>query len=148
MVVDARGELDFTVSEEGINLQFISVVGNGMLLNRDGLMPTESNDQLNIIIDKSFAEVEADDPELFSLKRLAQFPGNYIYDEEDGIDTIIIDGLEGTSLQAVSDEGEAIRMVILFIPEGGYYIYGALYKVGAKSAIDDADQLLKTFKRK
>jgi len=148
MVIDQRAELDFTVSEEGIELQFIDVVANGMFFNRDGIVPTESEDKLNVIIDKSYAEVQTGNREEFCKTRIAQMPGAYEFLEEKGVTAIEIDDLEGRQLEAVNEEGETLHQVVLFLPEGGYYIYVAMYKTGAENAQEEAMKLLQTFKQK
>lgn len=147
LLIDNRTELGFSVNEEGLDLQFISVVANGMLFNRDGLSPTESSDKLNIIVDKSYADVEIVNRMDFCLERLGQFRGSFQFDEEIGINEIEIDNISGLTLKAQSEEGEILEQIILFIPEGGYYIFAAFYQGEGSKANEDFMQLINTFKQ-
>ncbi len=150
LVVDARKMLSFILSEEGTNLQFHSVIGNGMLFNRDGKIPSESPDQLNVIVDKAFAKVETVDKEQFCINRLAQMPGKFSFDQAKGMRDITIDGISGYELFAIGGEtnDEELYQAILFLEEGGYYIIVATYDSEAPSALEDVRRLLASFERK
>ncbi|WP_235293220.1 hypothetical protein [Portibacter lacus] len=148
--VDPRSELAFTLNEELINLEFIGVVGNGMLFNRDGNIPTESEDQLNVFVDKSFATVNASDKEGFCLQRLSQYDDPYELDNDKGLEKVAIDGIQGYSLFAKNElnKGETIRQIILFPEDGSYFIFHASYQEGYENTESDVDLFFKSFKVK
>ena len=149
LVPDPRAALRFTLDEKAGDLQFFSVVGNGMLLNRDLKTPTESPDKATLIADKSFAQVEIGDQKTFCINRLQQFPGNFSLLEEKGLRPVEIDALPGYELFAASneDESEEVYQVILFDESGDYYIFVGSYLKGNDRALADIKKVIRTFRR-
>lgn len=145
-----RTELTFTVDEAAGNLQFISVIGNGVLLNRDGKTPTESTDKANLIIDRSRNNNEIKDKKAFTLLRLFSLPGGYELASKKYPRKIKLAGMEGYELFANNAEAqqETAHLTMLFAEDGGYYIFLATYLKGSKQAKADIKKVMKTFRRK
>lgn len=148
--VSPRASLDYEVDESKGGLQFLNVMGNGMFFNRDAKMPTESQDQLVLITDKSFQKVEVENPKFFAIARLKKYPDAYELIIEKGVKEIKLDGLDGFALFARNSEKEDEEMYqcMLFPKEGGYYILAATYKNGEPKALEDAKAIIESFKRK
>ena len=152
LTADPRAALLYDLDETLGGLQFHSVIGNGMLFNRDLKTPTESPDKAALIVDQSFAEMEITEREAFCLQRLAQYSDPYILDEKKGkgIKPVIIDGLSGYELHAtkVGDESEALYQVILFVDEGGYFIFNGIYQTDFPEAYQDIRSIIMSFHQK
>ena len=147
---DPRGTLDYSLDETGTGFQFLNVMGNAMLFNRDGLIPTESEDQAMVVVDKSFAQMEFDpeEQENFCINRLSQYPEPFEYVREKGIEPVELDGLTGYGLYALSaNEEEEAYQVILFQEEGGYFVFFGSYSAEAEQAKADIQKLIQSFKR-
>lgn len=149
-VADPRGTLDYTLDETGTDFQFLNVMGNAMLFNRDGLIPTESEDKAMLVVDKSFAQMEFDpsEQENFCIARLDQYPEPYEYLHEEGLEPVEVDGLTGFALYALnSNEEEEAYQVILFQEGGGYFVFFGSYLTGEEKAKTDILKLIQSFKR-
>ncbi|MEM6807453.1 MAG: hypothetical protein AAF696_39005, partial [Bacteroidota bacterium] len=129
---------------------FYRVVGNGMLMNRDRKAPTESPDNLVLIIDKSFQKTLIIDQKAFCRKRLSQYPDRFNMDEEYGLKEIELSGLKGYTLRAenLDDEEEEAFQVLLFDEADGYYVFFASFRKGDKKAFEDIQKVIATFKKK
>ena len=145
-----REALDYSLDENVGALQFKSVIGNGMLFNRDLKTPTESIDKASLITDKSFAQVAIENQKLFCISRLKSYPENYAVITSKGINEIEIDHLKGFALFAKNNENteEEMYQVILFDTDGGYYIFVGTYLAESKKAVQDLSAIIKTFSRK
>ncbi len=145
-----RDALAYTINEKAGGLQFHSVIGNGMLFNRDLKTPTESEDKATFLSDRSYAKVDVSDKKALCLARLQQYPDSYSVLEEQGIHNIQIDGLDGYELIAKNntDEAEEMYQVILFDEAGGYYILVGTYLAGNQQALEDIKKVALTFTRR
>jgi len=77
VAADPRAALNFTVDESLGGLKFHSVMGNGMLFNRDLKTPTESEDKAMLVTDQSFAKVKIDHKILLCESKIKQYPDDY-----------------------------------------------------------------------
>ncbi|MCV6629545.1 MAG: hypothetical protein OIF50_06765 [Flavobacteriaceae bacterium] len=147
--VDPRKALSFTINEEIGNMKFHSVVGNGMLLNRDQEIPTKSPDKLSLIMDKSFAKGTVANLQLFSKRRMEQYPDAYIINDSKS-EAVQLDGLEGYRLEATKqmDPKESILQLILLDQSGGYYIFLGTYNNNFPQARKDILAVIQTFKQR
>ena len=147
---DPRASLNYTIDETVGSLKFLSVVGNGLLFNRDLKTPTESEDKATLIIAKSFSQVSIADKKSFCLSRIKKYPDDYSILPDKGINPVAIDELEGFELYATNNdrENEDMYQVILFDKNGDYYIFLGTFLSGAENAIDDLKKIIRTFKRK
>ena len=149
---DPRSTLDYTLDESLTGFQFVSVIGNGMLFNRDGKIPTESKDQANLVTDKSFQQLDITDPKQFCYARLNQYPDKYLPSEKWEIKEVEIDGLQGFELfaQRADENPELAYQVILFPEEGGYFLFFATYLPGPDQGgtEEDIQNLVYSFERK
>ncbi len=145
-----REELNYSVNESVGSLKFHSVIGNGMLFNRDLKTPTESIDRATLFTDKSFQKLEIEDKELFCISRLEKYPDDFSVIQSKGVNEIEIDGLKGFELFAQNNDNEEEEMyqVILFDEDGGYYIFVGIYKLDSEKAITDIKNVIQTFKIK
>ena len=149
--INPRESMTYSLDESVGSLKFHSVIGNGMLFNRDLKTPTESEDEASLITDKSYANVEIENKELFCISRLKKYPDDYSVITSKGINEIEIDGLTGFELFAENNdkEGKEMYQVILFDDNGGYFLFVGSYKTGSDNdAISDIQSVIKTFKRK
>lgn len=144
-----RKALNYSLNESVGSLKFKSVIGNGMLFNRDLKIPTESIDKATLLTDKSFAEVEIEDKKLFCISRLKKYPEDYSVITSKGINEIEIDNLKGFELFARNNENEneVMYQVILFNKEGGYYLFVGTYLAENEKAVTDIKSVIKTFNR-
>lgn len=149
MDVNPRDALSYTVDETTGGLQFHSVIGNAILMNRDLKTPTESEDMVNLVVDKSYAKVEIEDKKAFCLKRLATYPGNYSLNSEKGIQEVELDGLSGYALFGIDEEDETMEayQLILFEEPAGYFLFFSTY-LRESDAFEDVNKIIQTFKRK
>ncbi|MEO0899894.1 MAG: hypothetical protein AAFY71_26005 [Bacteroidota bacterium] len=147
---DPRAALDFTLDEKVGNLQFISVLGNGMLFNRDKKMPTESPDRVNFIVDRSYNQEVISDQQAFCKRRLSSYPDPFVMDTNYGLKAVKLDGLSGYELYGTNSNKpeEAFYQLILFPSKGGYYIFLGTFKKGIAQAKQDILKVVATFKRK
>ena len=145
-----REVLNYSLNENVGSLKFKSVMGNGMLLNRDLKTPTESADKATLLTDKSFAKVEINNEKLFCISRLKKYPDDYSVIPSKGINEIEIDNLKGFELFAKNNdkENEEMYQVILFDENGGYYLFIGTYVTGSEKAISDIKNVIQTFERK
>ena len=144
--VNPREALDYTIDETVGNLKFVNIIGNGFLLNRDGKAPTESNDKVILITDKSFTKTEIENKKLFCISRIRNLPKNYQMLPKKGLNEIEIDGIKGYELYAENTEKELAYQVILFPKSGGYFIFWGTYE--NEIAVNDIKRVILTFKRK
>ncbi|MEM6631975.1 MAG: hypothetical protein AAF694_20025 [Bacteroidota bacterium] len=152
LMEDPRSTLDFSLEESGTGFQFVTVVGNGMLFNRDGKIPTESEDQANLIADKSFQKLEIADNKLYCISRLKKYPDEYSVSVDREIAEVEIDGLNGYTLYAhrTDDSPEHAYQVILFPEDGGYFLFFGTYTSGPNQTQTEEElkQLVFSFARK
>lgn len=150
LVTDPRSALDYALDENSGELKFHSVIGNGMLFNRDLKTPTESSDKVVLITDKSFAKMEILDNKAFCISRLKEYPDEYSVIDEKGINEIELDGLEGYELYASNNANETEEMyqVMLFEEDGGYFLFVGTYLAGNKKALEDIKRVIDTFERR
>ncbi|MCP2042648.1 hypothetical protein [Pontibacter sp. HSC-36F09] len=143
-----REALNYTLNENAGSLKFHSVIGNGMLFNRDLKTPTESADKATLITDKSFSNIEISNKKLFCISRLKKYPEDYSVILSKGINEIELDKLKGYELFAKNNDRESEEMyqVILFDDNGGYYLFVGTYLAGSKNAITDIKKIIETFK--
>ena len=148
--VDARKELGYVLDETLGELQFVSVIGKGMLFNRDLKTPTESEDKATLIVDNSYAVLPIENKKKFCVDRLGNYPDDYQLLDEKGIVEIEIDGLRGFELYAqnTTDKNEEMYQVILFKEEGGYVIFVGTYLTDSQKAVSDIKNVVNSFQRK
>ncbi|MEM8888432.1 MAG: hypothetical protein AAGD28_10665 [Bacteroidota bacterium] len=148
--VDPLSALSFTIEPEAGGLQVFRVMGNAVILNRDGKAPTESEDKLSVIVDKSFQKTEIPNPKAFCIKRLKNYPDDYELDLDYGIQEVELDGISGYGLKANNrdDETEKAYQLLLFDEEVGYFLIFATYLASEEKAWEDAQKVIQTFKRK
>jgi len=145
-----REALNYSLNESVGSLKFHSVMGNGILFNRDLKTPTESDDKATLFTDQSFAKVEVENKKLFCISRLKKYPDDYSVIPSKGINEIELDNLNGFELFAKNNdkENEEMYQVILFDENGGYYLFVGTYKAESKKAISDIKNIVQTFNRK
>lgn len=150
IIVDPRNELSYTLDESVGSLKFKSVIGNGMIFNRDLKTPTESVDKATLITDKSFANLVIENKQLFCTSRIKKYPEDFSVDISRGVNEIEIDGIKGYELYAKNNDNieEEIYQVILFDDDGGYYLFVGSYLAVKKKAALEIKKIIKTFKRK
>jgi hypothetical protein len=147
---DPRAALNYSLDENGGDLKFNSVIGNGMLFNRDLKTPTESEDKASLITDKSFAKMEIENKKLFCISRLKKYPDDYSIIPSKGINEIEIDNLKGFELFAQNNDKaeEEMYQAILFDENGDYYLFVGTYTPESEKAISDIKKTVWTFSRK
>ncbi len=150
IAINPRNALKYTLDEQVGDLKFFSVMGNGMLFNRDLKTPTESEDKATLITDQSFAKTVIADKKLFCISRLKKYPDEYSVIVEKGINEFIIDDLHGYEVYANNDKNknEEMYQVILFNKDGGYYLFVGTYLNNNEKALSDIQKVIRTFKRK
>lgn len=146
--LDPRLVLDYSIDESNSDFKFISVIGNGMLFNKDRLTPTQSKDQASVIIDRSYGTINITDKPAYCLNRLHQFPEAYELQQGTAIEEITIRGLEGYQLLAEkTDEPEKkLYQVMLFLKDGSYYLMVGRYReTEGMDSLMEIKELMGTF---
>ncbi len=148
--VDKRVVLKYNIDESAGNMKFNAVMGNSIMFNRDGKIPTESKDGLSLIVDESYAEVDIKDKKVFCLGRLRNMPGSYAPITQKGIKEIEINGFEGFELFGKNNENkkEEVYQVVLFKEGGGYYLFFASYLRDGGQSLEDVKKVIATFEVK
>lgn len=145
--IDPRATLSYTIDETLGGFKFHSVISNGMLFNRDGNTPTLSPDSLFFFCDESFTDLIIEDQEAFCYKRIAALNEGYKVLEGNAPTPIELEGLKGYELLA-ENETTQILQVILFKPDGGYFIFIGSYAKGFESSKSDINKVIHSFSRK
>lgn len=147
--IDPRNSLDYSIDETVGNLEFKNVMGNGMVFKRE-YEESESDIEVTLITDKSFAKMQIENKKLFCISRLKKYPDDYSIIVQKGINEIEIDGLKGFQLFAKNNDkiGEQMYQVILFEEVGGYFLFTGIYKGEKEKAEEDLKLIVKTFRRK
>ncbi len=141
-----RKTTDYAIDESAGKMIFTEFVANSMFFNRDGNLPTESDDKTTLIVSKSITNYLIENKKLFCTSRMGSLPNKYELIQENGVNEIEIDELKGYELYAKNNENEFLYQVILFQEKGGYYIFIGTYdKV---NVIHDIKAIIHTFKRK
>jgi len=143
-----REALNYSLNESVGSLKFLSVMGNGILFNRDQKIPTESADKVTLITDKSFAKVAIKDKKSFCISRLNKNTRGFSVIESKGINEIEIDNLKGYELFGGNSDNEEMCQVILFDNDGGYYLLVGTYLAKSEKARTDINSIIRTFHRK
>ena len=115
----------------------------------DGQVPTASSDKTNLIVAKSFYQINADDKKRFCLNRLKQTPidiSSIVYTKE-----ITIDGMSGFEIYAKgsnneTNETENIYQVNLFNNKLYYMLFGTTNDQTDQS-IEEMKKAIMTFRR-
>ena len=148
--VNPRESLNYLIDETVGSLKFYSVVGNGMLFNRDLKIPSESPDQANLMIQKSTGKLMINDKKQFCLSVLKKYVKNYKLTRDKKIQQIVINGLTGYELFAQNKDhkNEELYQVVLFDENGRYYVLLGAFAVGSESAFTDIKNVIQTFSLK
>ena len=144
---DPRAALKYDVDESVADLQIHAVVGNSMLLNRDGKIPTESKDKLTLIIDESFENPMVANKKVFCLNRLKETPDDFTFNAKKGINEIEYAGIEGFEIFGKHDVNvkEEMYQAVLFKENGGYYIVVGTYIRGNAETLNSIKKVMDTF---
>ncbi|MGD1946943.1 MAG: hypothetical protein ACFB0A_11945 [Croceivirga sp.] len=148
--IDPFGTVDFEISSDGGGLIFAKSMASSLIFNKDGKLPSQSEDQANFIVGKAFSETLVTDKKQFASARLGQLPIE--------IDSIIattsveIDGLPGIEIIAdgrnpQNNNEEKVYQVMLF-EETLYYIMLGSCEGNFGENIKMFQNMAKTFKRK
>ncbi|MEL6670576.1 MAG: hypothetical protein AAFR61_00145 [Bacteroidota bacterium] len=148
--IDPREALPYAVDESLGKLQFISVMGNGMLFNRDKKTPTQSEDKASLIVDRSFAKVDVPNKGVWTMMRLDKLPDPMEPLEEPGLEEVELAGLKGYSIygQNKKDQDEEVYLIALFPEEGGYFIMIGSYHKDFPQARADVQAVINSFRLK
>jgi hypothetical protein len=125
-------------------------MSNSLIFTVDGQVPTASSDKTNLIVVKSFSQINSDDKKLFCINRLKQTPidiTSIVYTKE-----ITIDGMSGYEIYAKgsndeTNETENIYQVILFNDKLYYMLFGTTNDQTDQS-IEEMKKAIMTFSRK
>jgi hypothetical protein len=142
--------LDYTIDVSQTKLKFGKSMSNSLIFTVDGQVPTASSDKTNLIVVKSFSQINSDDKKLFCINRLKQTPidiYSIVYTKE-----ITIDGMSGYEIYAKgsnddTNETENIYQVILFNDKLYYMLFGTTNDQTDQS-IEEIKKAIMTFRRK
>jgi len=145
-----REALNYSIDEKAGSLKFHSVIGNGMLLNRDLKTPTESVDKATLLIDQSFEKIKIENKKAFCISRVKKYPDDYSVIPTKAVSEIEIDNLKGFELFAKNNDKNDLEMyqVVLFDDGGGYYLFVGTYDSNSETARSDIKNVVQTFNRK
>ena len=147
---DPLDNLDYALDGSAGDLQFVSTIGNGMILNRDKKTPTESKDKAVLIVDISYNSQLILNRKEFCITRLKNYGDRYTIPADDQIAPVTINDLNGYQLTAsnLSEPSEEMVQIILFPDGGGYYLMVGTYLKNEPNAKDDILKVMNTFRRK
>lgn len=142
--------VDFEISTNGTGIVFAKSVSNSLIFNRDGKIPSESNDKASLIMVKAFSKIDIDDKKLFAMNRIRQLPVEI--EKIISTEPIEIDGITGYEIVAdgkdkKTGDKEKVYQVILF-SDSLYYMLFASSQSDFDKNIILFRKLAKTFKRK
>jgi hypothetical protein len=148
--LDPLAALDYTIDVSQTKLKFGKSMSNSLIFTVDGQVPTASSDKTNLIVAKSFYQINIDDKKRFCLNRLKQTPieiSSIVYTKE-----ITIDGMSGYEIYAKgsnneTNETENIYQVILFSDKLYYILFGTTNDQTDQS-IEEMKKAIMTFRRK
>lgn len=145
-----RKLLDYSVNEKGSGFQLATVLVNGMIFTKNGVLPDQTGDSPIIFFDKAHTRLRIFDPRQFSVERLKIYPGKFKIKSENDIRTIKKTGLKGFSILATNADKQEEKLLqkTLFKKDGTYYVMTALFYGDDENAIAEAESLFKTFKIK
>ncbi|GMN07752.1 hypothetical protein MTsPCn5_31410 [Croceitalea sp. MTPC5] len=148
--IDPFDTVDFEINTNGTGFLFAKGMMNALIFNRDGKIPSQSDDQANFIVGKAFSEILTGDKEQFALNRIKQLP--IAIEEIVSIEPIEIDGMNGFEIVADGKDRktgslEKVYQVMLFT-DNLYYILLASSTADFDENIDLFKKMARTFKRK
>ncbi len=149
-VIDARSSLPYTLTESSGNLVEATVMGNSLLLNRDGLLPTAHRDSFNVIVDYAFANVEINNLEEFSKNRVLQYSQGLEIDTDFPGEVSQLSGWPsyGLFLKNPNNKEEVVYQLIASKKDGGYLIVLASWQNDCVLCLDDLVAMLSTLEPK
>lgn len=141
---------DFEISTEGTDIVFAKSVSNSLMFSRDGKIPSESKDNLLLIIGKAFSKIDIEDKKLFAINRIKQLPIEI--KEIISTEPIEIDNIKGYEVIAdgcnfKTEEKVKAYQVILFSDSLYYMMYGSS-ESDFDNNIEVFKKVVKTFRRK
>ncbi|MCZ8356243.1 MAG: hypothetical protein O9340_16000 [Cyclobacteriaceae bacterium] len=150
--VDPLSAISFTVDIENTKLKFGKSMTGMLLYTVDGKVPTESNDKTTFIVGLSLANVQTIDKKLTAITRLKRMPYTDIKIDENKINEIEIDGINGyeivgEGLDKSNRTKEFIYQVMLFT-DNGYYIMVGTAKSDFEQNLELFKKVARTLKRK
>lgn len=142
--------LDYTIDVSQTKFKFGKSMSNSLIFTVDGQVPTASSDKTNLIVVRSFFQINTDDKKLFCINRIKQIPidiTSIVYTKE-----ITIDGMSGYEIYAKGSNNEThqtenIYQVILFSDKFYYMLFGTTNDQTDQS-IEEMKKAIMTFKRK
>lgn len=148
--IDPFSTVDFEISAEGSGLVFARSMANSLIFNRDGALPSRSEDQANFIVGKAFSEVLVTDKKQFARIRLGQLPIEI--DSIRSTTSVKIDRLMGVEIIAdgknpQNKNPEQVYQTILFEDKLYYMILGTC-EANFEENIKMFQDMANTFKRK
>jgi len=142
--------VDFEINLKESKLTFANSMGNALIFNVDGKIPTQLPDKTSLLITKAFSKVTIADQKLFSLNRIKQLPIDIL--KINSTEKINLDNISGYEILAdgknkKSGELEKVYQVVLFSDSLYYLIIGTTNRDYEKN-IAEIKKVTKTFKRK
>ena len=120
--------VDFEISTEGTDFVFAKSMSNMLIYNRDGKVPSETNDKASLVIAKAFSKTVIDDKKQFAMTRIKQLP--VFIDKILTTEPIEINGLKGYEISAEGRDRktgnkEQVYQVMLFLESDYYILFGS-----------------------
>lgn len=147
--VDPLKNVDFEVDIKKTGLVFASSVANSLVFNRDGRMPSESEDKLSLMIAKSFSETTIEDRKLFTLNRIKQL---FEVESINSTSAITVDGISGYEIVADTKDrksGEELKTYLsILYSDKLYYIFLGSSIRNYDNNINLLKKTVRTFTRK
>ena len=141
----------FSIDVEGTPFQLTTSIGGSLAYTKDGLVPTELEDNAKFMVSTSMGEFPIDEPEEFTQHRMNQLNLGFEVETESFL-PINIDDMDGHEVLAYGTNAETgnreLVLLTMLYTESKYYIMTGLASGDHEENLALFRQLGKTFKRK
>ena len=149
-VLTPLDSVDFKISIQGTDFVFAKSMANMLIYNRDGKIPSETDDKASLVVAKAFSKVDITDKKEFATNRIKVLPVQIT--KINAIVPIEINGLSGYEITAEgvdrkTGKKEQAYQVMLFVDKSYYILFGSS-EANFESNLTVFKKLVRTFKLK
>ncbi|WP_432670966.1 hypothetical protein [Flavobacterium sp. SM2513] len=149
-VLTPLDSVDFEISTEGTDFVFAKSMSNMLVYNRDGKIPSETDDKASLVVAKAFSKVEIADKKEFATNRIKMLPVQIT--KINAVVPIVVHGLSGYEITAEgvdrkTGKKEQAYQVMLFVDKSYYILFGSS-EADFENNLRLFKKLIRTFKLK
>ncbi|MEO5977098.1 MAG: hypothetical protein ABIS36_14440 [Chryseolinea sp.] len=112
LLVDPLSNMTFSVKTDDTKLKFAKNISGTLLYTVDGKVPTESVDKTSFLVGMSMANVQTLDKRLATINRIKRLPYTDLALDENQVNEIQIDGVDGYEITAEGSNKKGVRELI------------------------------------